>query len=160
MNKRETDPFAQCRAPLAALARKLAKAGPGRRAELVAKILPDARPKALELLAEAMVKLLGDGRHHAGAAASLVALGRGALTALESALLRRQPERRLLPLLPVVVALGRVLPEVDRAELCLAVGIAPAFASTPAGRAALFGVMWDLRDCEREVTTAPAMPGA
>ncbi len=146
MTTHNDDPEAESRVRLGLFARELATTTPERRAELVAKVRGIAIPAALELLAEALLTHLDAEKTYVAVAEVLVALGPDVLPALESAVLQKQPEQRLLRLAPVFVALGRQLPEQKLVDLQITLGIAAGRARTVTGRAALEEAMWGLGD--------------
>src|SRR5436305_1065545 len=133
------DPAAEAHERLTLFARQLVTATPECRADQVGKIRATAIPATLELLVETLLKLLDREKTHAGAAEVLVALGTGALSALESAVLKKQPEQRLVRLAPIFVAIGRQLPERKQVDLQMTLGIAAGLTRILKGRVALEG---------------------
>jgi hypothetical protein len=111
----------------------------------VAGIMTIANPVTLRMLAEELVERLADDDSRAGATGTLVALGPAVLPALESAVLKKAPGRRLVRLAPIFVSIGRRLPEHKRVELQMTLGIAAGLARTLEGRAALDEAVWNLR---------------
>ena len=161
MATRKNDLFAESRKNLARFAEALVNAPPVRRTDLIDTIRTLAIPATLRLLAEALIDLLRKKPTSAGTGEVLIALGTEVLPALELAVLKKPSEGLVLRLAPVIVTLGRQLPERERVALQMTVGIAAGRAPTLKARVALDEVMWELRDREsvKREYDAPAGSG-
>ena len=136
------------RRQLAPLANALVRASPQRLRESTDAIRMTALPINLRILAELLVARLDykNQRVQAGAAEALVALGPVVLPTLKSAVLKKPSEVFLLRLAPVLVVLGRQLPEGERGALQVIAGIAAGQAPTLNSRVVMYKVMSELRD--------------